>query len=87
MNTNATTVRPTAWLLSFPLTTAEQAVQIMKEMSMPSADQRKSGRRPSLSTRRAALAAVMKLKTCSRPLIRVWVSGSVIPIVSRTRVR
>lgn len=87
MKTKAITVRPRAWLLSLVFTIAEQAVQMMKETSMPRADQRKSGRRPSRSTRRAALPAATKLKTCSRPLIRVWVSESVMPIVSRTRVR
>lgn len=86
MKTKAITVFPSgaAWLVS---KTAEQAVHITNETSIPAADQRNRVRRPSRSTSKAALPAAMKLKTCSKPLIRVCVSESVIPTVSRTRVR
>lgn len=88
MKTKAITVCPNLGLgTAASLKTAEHAVQIMKDINIPTADQRKRVRRPRRSTRRAAEPAKMKLKIWSRPFMRVCVSGSVMPIVSRTRVR
>lgn len=80
------TVRPSAvfWVLS---KTAEQAVQIMNDINMPTADQRNRVRRPNLLTSNAAPRATIKLKAFSNPFISVWVSVSVTPTVSKTSVK
>jgi len=53
-----------ALLLPLISNVAEQAVQIMNETNMPMPDQLNKVRRPSLSTRKAALTAAQKLKIC-----------------------
>lgn len=83
---NTTTVNPAACDAEVA-NTAEQAVQTMKDTSIPAPDIRKSVRRPRRSTRNAADAAAKKLKICKIPLIRVWIVGSRTPTVSKTRVR
>lgn len=41
---------------------AEQMVQTMKVINMPVVETRKSGRRPTLSTKKQAVTAVIRLK-------------------------
>lgn len=67
--------------------TAEQAVQTIYEINIPVPDHKNKVLRPSLSTRIAALNAATKLKIWRRPLMSVCVNESVIPTVSRTRVK
>lgn len=64
------TVRPSAvfWVVS---KTAEQAVQVMNDINMPTAEQRNRAPRPNLSTSKAAPRATIKLKAFSSPLISV----------------
>jgi hypothetical protein len=64
MKMKTTTAIP-APLLPLISKTAEHAVQMVKETNMPIPDQVKSTRRPSRSTKKAALTAAQKLKICN----------------------
>ncbi len=86
MKRQTTTTIPAGLEPVFVLT-AEQAVQMMYETNIPMPDQMNSVRRPSLSTRIAALKAAAKLKIWRRPLMSVWSKESVMPTVSSTSVR
>lgn len=74
-------------VLPFCSYTAEQAVQMVKVISIPIAAVRNSFLRPSLSTVNAMEVATKKDHSCRPPLIKAWLYDEVMPMDFRISAR